>query len=176
MRRLAILTAFALLVGGAAFAQQDMGNVPNTGASYTTGVVEAADASALTLREDTNRVITLLIDKGTVGADHPLVGSRVRVTFHRNEQNQMIAKEIQGLPGQEVKPEAVVHTAPVMPTEPVPQPTYAKTATPAPTPAAEPQAAPELEPTLPKGGSPLGTIALLGLLALGGGLLLRFRI
>lgn len=172
MRKLVLMVAFALLLGGAAFAQQDMGNLSNTGASYTTGVVEAADASALTLREDSNRVITLLIDKGTVGADHPLVGSRVRVTFHRNEQSQLVAREIQGLPGQEVKPEAVVHTTPVMPTEPKSAPAYAKPAyTPAPTP--EPQAAPE--PTLPKGGSPLATIGLLGLLALGGGLALRFK-
>lgn len=171
MRKIALLTAVALLLGGVAFAQQDMGNVPGTGATYTTGIVEAFDGSAVTLREDSDRVVTILVAKATVGADHPLVGSRVRVNFHRNESNQWVADEIQGLPGTVTPPAAIVHTTPVMPTEP-PQPTYAKAPKPAPT-APEPQAEPMA--ALPKGASPLATIGLIGLLALGGALALRFR-
>ena len=175
MRKIALLTVFALLVGGAAFAQQDMGNAATTGAGYMTGVVESADSSALTLRDDSDRVLTLLIDKGTVGADHSLVGSRVRVTFHRNDANQMVAREIQGLAGEESKPAAIVHTAPVMPNQPPAQPTYTKqtVVTPEPAPMAEPMAEPA--PSLPRGASPLATLGLLGLIALGGALALRLK-
>lgn len=179
MRKLALLAAFAMLVGGAAFAQQDMGNASSTGASFTTGVVESIDSSALTIKEDTNRIVTLLIDKGTVGADNHQVGSRVRVTFHKNDTDQRVATEIQGLGGQEAKPTAVVVATPVMPTQPAPQPTYVQktVVTPEPTPMREPLPEPMAEPapSLPRGASPLATFGLLGLIALGGALALRFK-
>lgn len=172
MRKIAILAVLAALVAGAAFAQPDMGNTAISGATYTTGIVQAFDGSAVTIKESSNRVVTLLIDKATVGADHPLIGSRVRVNFHHNEKGQAVADEIQGLPGEEPKPPTIVVNTPVLPTEPAPQPTYTKPVyTPAPTPA--PTAEPA--PTLPKGGSPLATVGLVGLLALGGALALRFR-
>lgn len=184
MRKLALAAALVAFAGSIAFAQQDMGNTPGTGATYTTGVVQALDDNSLTLKEDSNRVVTFLIVTGTVGAENHLVGSRVRVNFHHNENNQGIADEIQGVHGElETATVAVTPTPTRAPMPPVAEPTYTKrVVTPEPTTIPEPsvelearvEPEPELE-SLPQGASPLASLGLLGLLSLGGALALRFR-
>ena len=174
MRRIALFTALVLLAGGIAFAQQDMGNVSTPGASYTTGIVEAADRSAFTLKEDSGRLITILLSQATVNADHATPGSRVRVNFHKDDQNRPVADEIQGIKlevAQAPAPELKV-TYSDIPATPAPAPRYV------PPPAAPPAAPPATEPVtaapLPRTASPLAGIALLGLLAMGAAVAIRF--
>jgi hypothetical protein len=177
------LTLFAVLValaGGTALAQQEMGHLSVAGAGYTTGVVEFIDSSSMTVREDSNRAVTLLIVPGTVGAaNHPL-GSRVKVTFHHNDANQTIADEIQGAQGEAEVKTVATEPAPAvqaMPTAaPAPTVTQEKAYVPAPTVVAQPAttSTPTIEPKLPHTASPLAAIGLLGLLSLGGALVLRF--
>lgn len=170
MRRIALFIVLVLLAGGVAFAQQDMGNVATTGATYTTGVVEAADGSAFTIKEDSGRLITILFSSGTVNADHATPGSRVRVNFHKDAENRPVADEIQG-----IKREVVTAPAPEpkvtysdIPQAPAPAPKYV-----APAPQAAPPTPPVAAP-LPKTASSLAGIALLGLLAMGAAIGLRF--
>lgn len=174
MKRIALFTALVLLAGGIAFAQQDMGNVPMTGATYTTGIVEAADRSAFTLREDSGRLITILLATATVNADHATPGTRVRVNFHKDDQNRPVADEIQGIkrevaqaPAGEVK---VTYEAAAQAPAPTPKAVPPAPRVTPPAPAPEPMAA----APLPRTASPLAAIALLGLLALGGAVALRF--
>ncbi len=173
MKRLALFAVLLVLAGGIAWAQQDMGRSSVAGAGFTTGVVELFDKTSMSLREDSNRVVTILIVPGTVGADHELVGSRVRVTFHHNDNNQAIADEIQAVAGekQEVAAAPVYQPTPT----PAPAPTVVekKAYTPAPAYTA-PAPEPMVEKTLPRTASPLAAIGLLGLLSLGGALVVRF--
>jgi hypothetical protein len=176
-------TLFAVLValaGGTALAQQDMGNSPIKGAGYTTGVVQFIDSHSMTLKEDSNRIITLLIAPATVGANTQLVGGRVRVTLHHDNNGQAIADVIQGVQVEAEAKTVVATPAPAvqaMPTTaPAPTVTTEKAYVPAPAAIEQPTTAstPMIEPKLPHTASPLAAIGLLGLLSLGGALVLRF--
>ena len=180
MKRFALIAAIFLAVSGVAVAQQDMGNVPSAGATYTTGVVEANAVDSITIREDDGRVLTFLIDGKTVGALGHAAGSRVRINFHRNELDQGVADEIQGVSsGNEMAAvaEAKVVTEPVLPSGPPIEETKVAVAEPAPEPVViEPAPAPEpayTEP-LPATGSRLFELGLLGLLALSAATVVRF--
>ena len=178
MKRFALITALCLAVTGAAVAQQDMGNVKVTGATYTTGVVESNNTDSMTFREDTGDLRTVLFDEGTVGAlGHP-PGSRVRVNFHTNEQDQAIADEIQGLKSDDVAanmPEAKVISEPVLPSGPAIEEPAVAVATPEPAAVAEPEPAvePAAEAPLPRTGSNLYGLGLIGLLSLAAATVIR---
>jgi hypothetical protein len=176
-------TLFAVLValaGGTALALQEMGHLSVAGAGYTTGVVELIDSNSMTLREDSNRIVTILIVPGTVGAENHLIGSRVKVTFHHNDSNQAIADEIQGVTGEAEAKTVATTSAPAVQAMPAaaPAPTVTKEKTYVPAPAAIEQpttaSTPTIEPKLPHTASPLAAIGLLGLMSLGGALVLRF--
>jgi hypothetical protein len=173
MKRLALL-GILLLFGGVAVAQQDMGNLSVTGATYATGVVEMTTSDSITIRKDSGEVVTVLLDAKTVGAQERAVGSRVRIDFHLDNQSRAVADEIQG-----VSPEAAA-TKPASETKVAPAVTpeasapVAETAAPAETTAAPVTAtqAPA-ETKLPATASPLPGLALLGLLAISGAVTLR---
>ncbi len=185
MKRFVLFALFVALAGGMAFAQQDMGNKPTAGATYTTGVLESIDSSSLTLRDDANQLATFQIVTATVGAKNHELGTRVRVNFHRNDQDALIADTIQGASGDAETAE--VATAP----EQTPATYTDSTPTAAPTAQAavttpEPETVPDsntdsdtdstpsMETSLPHTASPLAAIGLLGLLSLGGALAIRF--
>lgn len=180
MRRFALLALLCAAVSGTALAQQDMGNLKTAGSTYTTGVVEANAADSITIREDSDRVVTVLFDEGTVGAPGHAVGSRVRINFHLNEANQAVADEIQGVTTDSYDVvEATVISEPVLPSgPPIEEPAIAETAPevePAVTaePAAEPAPEPAYREALPATGSQLYGLALLGLVSLSTATLLR---
>ena len=177
------LTLFAVLValaGGTALAQNEMGHLSVAGAGYTTGVVELIDSNSVSVREDSNRVVTILIVPGTVGAQNHALGSRVKVTFHHNDTNQAIADEIQGVQGEAEVKTVATEPAPAVQTMPMAAtaPTVTKEKAYVPAPAAIEQPTTDstttIEPKLPHTASPLAAIGLLGLLSLGGALVLRF--
>jgi len=175
------LTMFAVLIalaGGTAFAQQDMGNSSVSGATFTTGIVESIDASQLTLRDQADRVTTILIEKGTVGAMNHPVGSRVRVNFHTNESGQSVADEIQGAPGEVQAAEAEVHGETVTSDPATTASTHAATThaqkpNTATEPTYEEDSETEATSTLPRTASSHAAIGLLGLLSLCGALVIR---
>ena len=182
MKKLTLIAALlCLAVSGAAVAQQDMGNMATSGATYATGEVQANAVDSITVKEDNGQVVTFLIDDKTVGAlGHPS-GSRVRINFHRNDLDQGVADEIQGVGGDAkvVVSDTKVVSEPVMPSGPaIEQP---KVAAPEPIAATEPvytepvvketvvtEPAVETASTepLPATASHLHELALLGLLAL----------
>ena len=183
MKRFALIVAICLAASGAAWAQQDMGNVKSVGASYTTGTVESNALDSLTFRDDSGQLLTVLFDDGTVGAlGHP-AGSHVRINYHRNDQGQAIADEIQGIKSdaelQAKMPEATVISEPVMPSgAPIAEAQVAVTEPAPAAPAAEPIVVEQKEETaqaqpLPKTASNLYGLALLGLAALSSASILR---
>ena len=185
MKRFALIVAVCLVAGGAAWAQQDLGNVRVAGATYTTGTVESNALDSLTFRDDAGQLLTVLFDNGTVGAlGHP-VGSHVRVDFHLNDRGQAIADEIQGkttdaelaASANYGAPQAQVVSEPVMPSSPPIAEARVAVAEPAPPSivietTVEPK--PAQEQALPKTASHLYGLALLGLAALSSALILRF--
>lgn len=178
MKRIVLIAALFLAVSGVAVAQQDMGNVPSSGATFTTGVVEANAVDSITIREDDGRVITFLIDDKTVGALGHSAGTRVRVNFHRNDLDQGVADEIQGAGSgaqMEATAEAKVIADPVLPSGPPIEETKVAVAEPAPAPAVEtaPEEPAYTEP-LPATASHLFELGLLGLLALSAATVVRF--
>jgi hypothetical protein len=179
MKRFALIAAIFLAVSGVAVAQQDMGNVSAAGATYTTGVVEANAVDSITIREDDGRVLTFLIDGKTVGALGHSAGSRVRIDFHRNELDQGVADEIQGVSsGNEMAAvaEAKVVTEPVLPSgPPIEEETQVAVAEPEPEPVViETAPEPAYTEPLPATGSRLFELGLLGLLALSAATVIRF--
>jgi hypothetical protein len=185
------LIALALIVlatAGAAVAQNDMGNVATTGATFTVGVVDSFGANSVTLKKDSGDVVTILLEDATVGKDHLVNGNRVRIDYVLDDQNQAVAQEIE-INGDRVAEttaiEAPAVEAPVVETEtevavetpaPAPAETYTAPAPAAPAPAIEAEPAPMPEPTpeaLPATASRLGAFALLGLLALASGVAIR---
>jgi hypothetical protein len=186
------LIALALLVlatAGAAVAQNDMGNVATTGATFTVGVVDSFGTDSVTIKKDSGDMVTILLEDATVGRNHLVNGNRVRIDYRTNEENQAIAQEIQingeqvavaapvaEAPQVEVESQVAVETPAPAPAEtytapaPEPEPTVTETETmiTEPAPAAEP--APE---ALPATASKLGAYALLGLLALASGVAIR---
>lgn len=175
MKQLALFAVLIALAGGTAFAQQDMGNSSVTGATYRTGIVESIDGSQLTLRDESEQVLTILIVKGTVGAKNHPVGSRVRVNFHNDEAGQSIADEIQGAPGEIQAPEGEVHQETVATEPPTAETDTPKVQGPRPAPAPVRTETPDTETAsyLPHTASPLAAIGLLGLLCLSGALVIR---
>jgi hypothetical protein len=92
------LIALALIVlatAGAAVAQNDMGNVATTGATFTVGVVDSFGANSVTLKKDSGDVVTILLEDATVGKDHLVNGNRVRIDYVLDDQNQAVAQEIE---------------------------------------------------------------------------------
>jgi hypothetical protein len=170
MRKIAFALFAVLVVAGAASAQQDMGNYSLTGVTYTTGIVETADSSAIALREDSGRLVTILLSTQTVNVNHATPGTRVRVNFHTDDQNRPVADEIQGIPEpltEKVTPEPkVTYTDVATPPAAAPEPYVAPAPEPAPVPA-------EPEP-LPKTASSIPAIALVGLLSFAAALAVRF--
>jgi hypothetical protein len=170
MNRLALL-GILVLFGGVAVAQQDMGNVAVAGATYTTGVVEMTTRDSMSIRKDSGEVVTVLINSATVGAQERPVGTRVRVDFHRDNDNRAIADEIQGIAP------VVAEAAATMPlgtgTQATPA-TAPETSAPAETTAAPVTETPApVADKLPATASTLPGLALLGLLAISGAVTLR---
>jgi len=171
--RICAAALFALGLATVATAQQDMGNIATSGATYTTGVLTARGADSITVARDDGEVVTMLVDVGTVGADAATLDQRVRVDYHVNEQGQAVADVVQagGPPAT-----TVVTTA----SAPPPQPLAAEE--PAPEPQLEPQPAIEREletraeaapETLPATASGLPLLLLLGATALAGAAVVR---
>jgi len=184
MKKLALLAIVTVLCAGTAFAQQDMGNAPVEGATYTTGVVQSASANSMTLREDSGREVTVLLDAATVGGITPAAGARVRVDYHLNGENQAIADAIQLAP----QAPAAVETAAVDESSAAPAPAAeasADAASPAaaPAPAAAAAQAPAPAPVaassasapedLPRTASDLPLLALTALIGIAGAVTLR---
>jgi LPXTG-motif cell wall-anchored protein len=97
-QKLAMMTVLFLLVGGALYAQQDMGNTPAPQATYMTGVVQSSSPTSLTIRNDSGEVLNLVVDSHTVGAENLKTGDRVRVEYNHNTEGQNVAEEIQANP------------------------------------------------------------------------------
>jgi hypothetical protein len=181
MKRLAMLAILFLLGSSATLAQQDMGRLSLEGSGYTTGVVEAATSDSMTIRKDTGEIATILLTGATVG-DTRGVGSRVRVAFHRDDQNRAVADEIQGVAPIATQAAA---TMPLGVARPTPAATGAPVATaPAAGPATSAESANRVSAPLPAAAAParrhlpataslLPSLALLGLLAMSGALILR---
>jgi len=173
MKRLALL-GILLLFGGVAVAQQDMGNLSVQGATYATGVVEVATSDSMSIRLDSGEVVTVLINSATVGAQDRAVGTRVKINYHRDDQDRAVADEIQGVTPAVAEQTAATETqaapaaapaasAPVEATE-APAQTTAAPVTETPAPVAN---------KLPATASTLPGLALLGLLAISGAATLR---
>lgn len=158
---LSLFALLALLVLGAAVAQQDMGNTPVTGATYTSGTVRAIGPDSVTIEKDSGETVTLLVNAATIGARELAIGSHARIDYHTNEYAQAVADVIQT----RAEPQVVVGSEPVS----APEPIVAQQPVAEPT-RAEQQVIPAVtsysgEEVLPATASVLPTLALLGLLA-----------
>ena len=151
-----------VLAAGAAVAQQDMGNA--SGGTFTVGVVESFGSNSVTIRKDNGASATFLLEEATVGKQYLANGARARIDYVTNAQNQGIAQEIE-IHG----PSVVAEAAPAAAAESY-QVASAEPVAPAPSAAAPAQTTAE---ALPATASRLPLFALLGLLALGGGVALR---
>ena len=183
--RICAAALFALGLATVATAQQDMGNIATSGATYTTGVLTARSADSITVAKDDGEVVTMLVDVGTVGADAATLEQRVRVDYHVNEYGQAVADVVQaGAPA----PTTVAASAPAEPAVAAPAPLPSETATvelePTPAIEREVEARAEIEPapaevavaepeSLPATASRLPLLVLLGAATLGAALVLR---
>jgi hypothetical protein len=177
MKSLAVLTVLATLTGGVALAQssaQDFGKIKTDNATFTDGIVEANTTTSLTIKTDTGARRSFVLDDHTVNAKDHAVGSRVKVSFHTNENGVAIADEIMGPASTSTSSTTTTTqsatTTPAAPpvtteTEPTPpaEPAAAAPAPEAPAPTTSPAPA-----NLPKTASSLPTLAALGLASLAG--------
>lgn len=172
-----LVALLAFSASGAAVAQSDMGNSTTAGATFALGTVESFGTDSVTIHLDSGDPMTILLGVHTVGKQHLSNGNRVRIDFRNNEQGKPVAEEIEIGVGATVK----VATAPLVVEAPV---VVVQTTKPVETHRAEPVAATTTyvaEPatidttpdTLPATASHMPGIALLGLLALAGGVALR---
>jgi hypothetical protein len=174
MKKLALLAIVTVLCGGAAFAQQDMGNAAVEGATYTTGIVQSINANSMTVLEDSGREVSVLLDDATVGGITPAVGARVRVDYRLNASNQAVAETIQLAPQDAATEETSAAAAAPAVSAPAAEPSpSSEVAAPVaePAPADVPSAAASQD--LPRTASELPLLALTALLGIAGAVTLR---
>jgi len=162
---LSLVALLSLLVLGVAIAQQDMGNSPVAGATFTTGIVRSIGLDSVTIEKDSGESVTMLLNAATVGSEHLAIGSRVRIDYHANEYAQAVADVVQAGASAQVKvaSEPIVEPAPIVEA--------------APAPVEEPEvpaiAESPVEEALPATASALPALALSALLALAAAAVLR---
>jgi hypothetical protein len=128
---LSLVALLSLLVLGVAVAQQDMGNSPVPGATFTTGTVRAVGPDSVTIEKDSGETVTLLLNAATVGSERLVTGSRVRIDFHTNEYAQGVADVIQAGESEQVQvaSEPIEEPAPIVAppaaSEPIEEPVVA---------------------------------------------------
>lgn len=172
-----LVALLALSASGVAVAQSDMGNTSTAGSTFALGTVQSFGSDSVTILMDSGDPMTILLGGHTVGKQNLSNGSRVRIDYRNNTQGRPVAEEIEIGGGTPVTIAATptieaprVEVAARVPadtarTEPI-------AATPS-TYVAEPAAIETDRDTLPATASRLPAVALLGLLALAGGVAFR---